>query len=202
MRVSPAIVAIVIVPVLACHHSPPPAAAPAPAPRANTDSIARANAARDSIARADAARRLAAARADSIRRANEARAAGLTGERAALTQAIHFEFDRSEILAADRQVLDRKASVLGSNTPIRIRVEGNTDERGSDEYNLALGMRRAAAAKQYLVEHGINASRIETISYGEERPNCQGHDENCWSQNRRDEFVVTTGDVTAIVPDK
>ena len=63
-------------------------------------------------------------------------------------------------------------------------------------------MRRAAAAKQYLVEHGISASRIETVSYGEERQTCRGHDESCWSQNRRDEFVVTTGDVTAIVPDK
>jgi peptidoglycan-associated lipoprotein len=202
MRVVPAIVAVVIIPVLACHHSPPPSAAPAAPASANSDNSARANAVRDSIARADAARRLAAARTDSIRRANEARAAELAAARGALTQVIHFDFDRSEILTTDRPVLDRKATVLGLNAPIRIRIEGNTDERGSDEYNLALGMRRAGAAKQYLVEHGINASRIETISYGEERPNCQGPDESCWSQNRRDEFVVTTGDVTAIVPDK
>jgi peptidoglycan-associated lipoprotein len=189
-----------IVLVVACHHSPPPAATPSPVARVNQDSINRANALRDSIARADAARRLAAARADSIRRANEARAAELTGARAALTQPIHFEFDASDILADDRPVLDRKAGILGANRPIRIRIEGNTDERGSDEYNLALGMRRAAAAKLYLTQHGIDATRIETVSYGEERPVCQEHDEGCWAKNRRAEFAVLAGDVTSIVP--
>ncbi len=189
-----------IVLVVACHHAPPPAATPTPVARVNQDSINRANAMRDSIARADAARRLAAARADSIRRANEARAAELTGARAALTQPIHFDFDASEILAADKPVLDRKAGVLGANRPIRIRVEGNTDERGSDEYNLALGMRRASAAKLYLTQRGIDASRIETVSYGEERPVCQEHDESCWARNRRAEFAVLAGDITTIVP--
>jgi peptidoglycan-associated lipoprotein len=189
-----------IVWVVACHKAPPPAAAPTPVARVNQDSINRANAVRDSIARAEAARRLAAARADSIRRANEARAAELTGARAALTQPIHFEFDASEILGADKPVLDRKAGVMGANRPIRIRIEGNTDERGSDEYNLALGMRRAAAAKLYLTQHGIDASRIETVSYGEERPVCQEHDEACWAKNRRAEFAVLAGDVTTIVP--
>jgi peptidoglycan-associated lipoprotein len=171
-----------------------------PVARVNSDSIARANAVRDSIARAEAARRLAAERADSIRRANEARAAELTGARAALTQPIHFDFDASAILDADKPVLDRKSSILNANRPIRIRIEGNTDERGSDEYNLALGMRRAAAAKLYLTQHGIDASRIETVSYGEERPVCQEHDESCWAKNRRAEFAVLAGDVTAIVP--
>ena len=194
------VVASSIVGVAACHKSPPPAAAPTPVARVNQDSINRANAVRDSIARAEAARRLAAARADSIRRANEARAAELTGARAVLTQAIHFDFDASEILVADKPVLDRKAGVLGANRPIRIRIEGNTDERGSDEYNLALGMRRAAAAKLYLTQHGIDASRIETVSYGEERPVCQEHDESCWAKNRRAEFAVLAGDVTMIVP--
>jgi len=189
-----------IVWVVACHHSPPPAATPTPVARVNQDSINRANAMRDSIARADAARRLAAARADSIRRANEARAAELTGARAALTQPIHFDFDASEILAADKPVLDRKAGVLGANRPIRIRIEGNTDERGSDEYNLALGMRRASAAKAYLTQRGIDGSRIETVSYGEERPVCQEHDESCWARNRRAEFAVLAGDITTIVP--
>jgi peptidoglycan-associated lipoprotein len=189
-----------IVLVAACHHAPPPAATPAPVARVNQDSINRANAMRDSIARADAARRLAAARADSIRRANEARAAELTGARAALTQPIHFDFDASEILAADKPVLDRKAGVLGANRPIRIRIEGNTDERGSDEYNLALGMRRASAAKLYLTQRGIDASRIETVSYGEERPVCQDHDESCWARNRRAEFAVLAGDITSVVP--
>ena len=195
-----AVAATSIVWVAACHHSQPAAATPTPVARVNQDSINRANAVRDSIARADAARRLAAARADSIRRANEARAAELTGARAVLTQAIHFDFDASDILDADKPVLDRKAGVLGANRPIRIRIEGNTDERGSDEYNLALGMRRAAAAKAYLTQRGIDATRIETVSYGEERPVCQEHDEACWAKNRRAEFAVLAGDVTTIVP--
>jgi peptidoglycan-associated lipoprotein len=197
-----AVAASSIVWIAACHHSPPAAATPTPVARVNQDSINRANAVRDSIARADAARRLAAARADSIRRANEARAAELTGARAALTQPIYFDFDASAILDADKPVLDRKAGVLGANKPIRIRIEGNTDERGSDEYNLALGMRRAAAAKLYLTQHGIDGTRIETASYGEERPVCQEHDETCWAKNRRAEFAVLAGDVTAIVPER
>ncbi|MEO7085303.1 MAG: OmpA family protein [Gemmatimonadaceae bacterium] len=69
----------------------------------------------------------------------------------------------------------------------------HADERGSDEYNLALGMRRASVVKQFLVQRGIDAGRLETISNGEERPVCQDHDESCWSKNRRDEFTVTTG---------
>ena len=115
---------------------------------------------------------------------------------------IHFDFDASEILDADKPVLDRKAGVLGANRPIRIRIEGNTDERGSDEYNLALGMRRAAAAKLYLTQRGIDATRIETASYGEERPVCQEHDESCWAKNRRAEFAVLAGNVTTIVPER
>jgi peptidoglycan-associated lipoprotein len=98
--------------------------------------------------------------------------------------------------------LDRKAGVLGANRPIRIRIEGNTDERGSDEYNLALGMRRAAAAKLYLTQRGVDAARIETVSYGEERPVCQEHDESCWAKNRRAEFAVLAGDITTIVPER
>lgn len=188
--------------LVGCHRSPPPVQSAAPVPSINRDSIDRANAVRDSISRAEAARRIAAARADSIRRAGEARVAELTAARAALTQAIHFDFDRSDILTSDRSVLDRKASVLSSNAPLRIRIEGNTDERGSDEYNLALGMRRAGAAKRYLTEHGVDGSRVETVSYGEERPVCQGHDEACWSQNRRAEFVVTAGDIARIIPEQ
>ena len=185
-----------------CHRSPPPAQSAAPVPSINRDSIARANAVRDSISRAEAARRIAAARADSIRRAEEAGAAELAAARAALTQAIHFDFDQADILASDRPVLDRKASVLSSNAPLRIRIEGSTDERGSDEYNLALGMRRAGAAKRGLTERGVTGSRVVTVSYGEERPVCQGHDEACWSRNRRAEFVVTAGDVARIIPEQ
>src|SRR5205807_5871502 len=79
------------------------------------------------------------------------------------------------------------------NPGLRIRISGHCDERGSDEYNLALGNRRATAAKQYVVSHGIDAGRIETVSYGEERPLASGHDEEAWAQNRRDEFEILSG---------
>ena len=75
---------------------------------------------------------------------------------------------------------------------MRIRIEGNADERGSDEYNLALGQRRAASAKRYLVDHGIAADRFDLVSYGEERPVCTEHNEACWQQNRRDDFRIVT----------
>ena len=82
----------------------------------------------------------------------------------------------------------------------RSRLEGHADERGSDAYNVALGMRRAQAAKQYLVDHGIDASRIDVTSYGEERPVCQEHDDACWSKNRRVETVITAGGGTLVPP--
>ena len=86
----------------------------------------------------------------------------------------YFEYDQSELRAEDKAILDAKVPILQANPGVMIRIGGHTDERGSDEYNLALGQRRAAAAKRYLTEHGIAATRIETISYGEERPVAQG----------------------------
>jgi len=197
----PILAALVTAATAACHHTPSPTPpTPARSP-VNQDSIARANARRDSIARADAARR-AAAREDSLRAAAQARAAALAAAQAELVQAIHFDFDRADILAADRPVLDQKSRVLTANRPIRLRIEGNTDERGSDEYNLALGMRRAAAAKQYLVERGVDSSSVTTVSNGEERPVCQQHDEDCWSKNRRAEFSVVNGGNVVVVPNR
>jgi peptidoglycan-associated lipoprotein len=111
----------------------------------------------------------------------------------ALTQVIYFDFDSDVLSDEAKSALDAKIPVLNANTGIRIRVAGNTDERGSDEYNLALGQRRAASAKRYLNQHGIADDRIDVISYGEERPVADGHDESAWSQNRRDEFEVTAG---------
>jgi peptidoglycan-associated lipoprotein len=109
---------------------------------------------------------------------------------------IHFEFDAAEIRSDDRGLLDRKAAIMGANNGLRVRISGHADERGSDEYNLALGSRRAAAAKTYLVNKGIDAGRIETVSFGEERPLDPGHDETSWAANRRDEFEVTAGGQT------
>lgn len=174
-----------------------PVVAPTPAPTVNQDSINAANAARarqDSID-AENARRAAAERArqDSIARANAAASEAMNSMRSALTAVVHFNFDRSDILPEAQATLDAKLPVLQANPNVRIRIEGHADERGSDEYNMALGMRRATAAKRYLTDKGIDAGRIDVASFGEERPVCQQSEESCWSQNRRDEFVIVAG---------
>jgi peptidoglycan-associated lipoprotein len=120
---------------------------------------------------------------------------------AAITAPIYFDFDKSDIRTDAAATMDRKIPWLQANPGMRIRIEGNADERGSDEYNLALGQRRAAAAKRYLVERGIDAGRFDLVSYGEERPVCTEHDETCWQRNRRDDFVIVTiGADTIVVP--
>ncbi|MDP9203712.1 MAG: peptidoglycan-associated lipoprotein Pal, partial [Gemmatimonadota bacterium] len=110
----------------------------------------------------------------------------------AITGPIYFDFDKSTIRSDAAATLDKKIPWLQANPGMRIRIEGNADERGSDEYNLALGQRRAASAKRYLVDHGIAADRFDLVSYGEERPVCTEHNEACWQQNRRDDFRIVT----------
>jgi peptidoglycan-associated lipoprotein len=178
----------------ACHKKPAPAPAPAPTttagPNADSARLAQEEAARR--AAADAARR----RADSIAAAEAAArdaANAVSALRTTLTATVHFDFDQSDLRSEDRAILDAKIPVLQANPSVMLRIGGHTDERGSDEYNLALGQRRAAAAKRYLVDHGIADSRLETISYGEERPVAQGSDESAWAQNRRAEFEITAG---------
>lgn len=109
-----------------------------------------------------------------------------------ITATIYFDLDRSDLSAGARSTLDAKLGILASSPEIRIRITGHADERGSDEYNIALGQRRAAAAKRYLVQRGIDQNRIDVTTFGEERPVCTESHEGCWSQNRRDEFEVTT----------
>jgi peptidoglycan-associated lipoprotein len=117
-----------------------------------------------------------------------------------ITAPIYFDFDKSTIRSDAAATLDAKVPWLQANPGMRIRIEGNADERGSDEYNLALGQRRAASAKRYLVDHGIAADRFDLVSYGEERPVCTEHNETCWQQNRRDDFrIVTIGGSGSIV---
>ncbi|HET8713353.1 MAG TPA: peptidoglycan-associated lipoprotein Pal [Gemmatimonadales bacterium] len=174
---------------------------PAPQnPTPNADSAAAAERARqDSIAAAQAeADRLAREEADRIARQREADSLAALSRAAeevrnTLATMIHFDLDRSNIRPDDMATLDQKVAILQANPDLRIRIGGHCDERGSDEYNLALGNRRAQAAKQYLVSHGIDASRIETQSWGEERPLVDGHDESAWSQNRRAEFEIVSG---------
>jgi peptidoglycan-associated lipoprotein len=113
--------------------------------------------------------------------------------RATLEQRIHFGFDQSDLSPAARQVLGDKAEVLRTTPGLSLRIEGHADDRGSDEYNLALSNRRAAAAKRLLVSLGISSERLETVGYGEEQPLEQEESEAAWAHNRRDEFRVTSG---------
>lgn len=190
------IAAMTVAGVGACGGNPPP-----PPPQPNADSIAQERARTDSMARAQA-------REDSLRRAREevervqrqreadslAALARATEEvRGMLATRIHFDYDRSNIRAGDAQILDGKVRILRANAGLRVRISGHCDERGSDEYNLALGNRRAASTKQYLVNQGITADRIEIVSYGEERPMTMGATEDAWAQNRRAEFEIVAG---------
>ena len=103
---------------------------------------------------------------------------------------IHFETNKWDILPGDRQVLKENAAWLLAHPQFNVIVEGYCDERNTEAYNLALGERRANASKEYLVGLGIPAAKIQTVSYGKSRPVCTAHDESCWQQNRRDEFVL------------
>lgn len=174
----------------ACRRQQPPAPTPEPPPQQVETCDQRC---RDSIAAAEAdARR----RADSIAAANRAaaeRARAIEAARAALTARILFDYDQSDIRSDQRAILDAKLPVLRANPGIRILISGHADERGSDEYNIALGQRRAAAARRYLTDNGIDPSRIQITSYGEERPASTGMDENAYAQNRRAEFEVVAG---------
>jgi len=106
---------------------------------------------------------------------------------------IYFDFDRYDVRAADAKVLDANVEWLKANPPALLLIEGHCDERGTSEYNLALGERRARAAMSYLVARGIAANRISFISYGEERPACAERSEPCWGRNRRAHFLAKAG---------
>jgi peptidoglycan-associated lipoprotein len=101
---------------------------------------------------------------------------------------IHFDFDRYDLKPEARQILTRKAEILKQYPEIKMVIEGHTDERGTAEYNLALGERRARAAADYLVNLGVPTAKLSIVSYGKERPIATGQGESAWSQNRRDEF--------------
>lgn len=161
--------------------APPPSAAKAP----NADSLARAEAARrDSLARE------ARLRAERERSAAEARAL--------LLVPVHFEFNSAELAAETREILNRKLAVLKATSVLSLRLVGHADERGSDEFNIALGQRRAAAVRFYLVSYGLPDVRLQIASLGEESPICTDRTEACWWRNRRVEFEITDGGDPAV----
>ncbi|MDQ6982189.1 MAG: peptidoglycan-associated lipoprotein Pal [Mariprofundus sp.] len=106
------------------------------------------------------------------------------------SNSVYFAFDSSDLDAAARATLDGYAEWLNANASTSITIEGNCDERGSREYNLALGQRRADSVRDYLSSRSVNSSRVDTVSFGEERPACQGSGESCWAQNRRGDIVT------------
>jgi peptidoglycan-associated lipoprotein len=110
-----------------------------------------------------------------------------------LEQRIHFALDRADLDAEAKANLEAKAEILQASPELTLRIAGHADERGSDEYNLALSKRRSAEAKKFLVSRGIAPSRVETAGYGEEQPLDNAATESAWAMNRRDEFTVTGG---------
>jgi peptidoglycan-associated lipoprotein len=192
-------IALTMLALTACKKKPEPAPAPAPAPppapapvapRVNQDSI---DATRKAAADAVAARNAADAAA---RRP----AAEMATIRATISAKVYFDYDKEEIRDDQKATLDAKVGILTANAGLRLRLAGHTDDRGSDEYNLALGQRRAASVQRYFVSRGLDASRFETVSFGKERPTAQGENEDAWSKNRRAEFEIIAGGDNLRVP--
>lgn len=164
--------------------------APTPISTAQADSIERAR--RQAVE--DSLRVVRERELERQRREAELVAAREAEAVALITGTVYFDYDQSALSPEARATLDAKVPALQARPAFRILITGHTDERGSSEYNLALGLRRAAELKAYLVANGIDASRIDISSMGEERPAAQGSSEAAWALNRRAEFVQVTGD--------
>ena len=169
----------------ACRPEPPPPAAPEPT--GPTPEEIRAQFVRDSIAEAERLRREAEMRAqrEMEQRAREARAT--------LDEMVFFDYDESTLTSGTTARLRAKLEVLRNCPSVRLRMEGHADERGTSEYNIALGSERAQSVSRFFTGFGLDDARFETVSYGEEQPLAQGSNEASWARNRRVEFVITTG---------
>ena len=189
----PAVAALVL--TVACGGNEPP---PPPSPTGPTQAeIDAANQARqDSIDAANAERERDAERAAEQRRQQE-----MQRLRATLTERVHFEYDMADITAASERSLRAKVDILRNSPDIRLRLEGHADERGSNEYNQALGSARTQSVRDFLTGFGISANRFAMVSYGEERPRVNRSDEAAWTQNRRVEFQITAGQIRVSDPD-
>ena len=175
--------------------APAPAEAPATAAVAPTTTVASATAAADSAAaraRREAASKLKA-REDSIAAAKALASKTAAELKSALLATVWFDYDRAELRDDTRAALEAKLPILQANSALRVRVQGHTDERGSDEYNLALGQRRAASVKRFFTDRGIDERRLDIVSFGRERPAVTGEDDTSRAKNRRAEFEILAG---------
>lgn len=184
-----AVLAVAAVAASACRKQPEPEPAPMELPPTTTTTTTPATPTNPGP---DTAAIAAEARRDSIARVETARNT--------LRQPIYFDYDADAIRPDARVALESKLPILLANPRLRLRVAGHTDDRGSDEYNLALGQRRAAAARRFLEARGVDPSRVDIVSFGEERPAMSGQNETAWAANRRDEFEIVAGGENLIVP--
>jgi peptidoglycan-associated lipoprotein len=171
----------------ACKGDPPPMPEP---PTADQDSL---QAYRDSVANAERMAREAAAAEAAAAAAAAAERAAAAAARTTLMEQVLFDYDESAIRMDQQSLLRQKVAILRASPQVQLRIAGHADERGSTEYNLALGTSRAAAIRDYLTDSGLPASRFSIVSYGEERPSNRSSSEMAWSQNRRAEFEITAG---------
>ena len=172
----------------ACGSEPEPETAPAPTgPTPEEIEAAR----QDSIRRAQEAAE-AEARAEAERLARERERAAEAARRT-LGETVYFDYDEATITPDTESTLRAKVDILRANPGVQLRMEGHADERGTSEYNIALGNERAQAVIEFLTGFGLGGSRFASVSYGEERPAAQGSTESAWERNRRVEFVITAG---------
>lgn len=171
-----------------CGGDPPPP--PPEPPQQDQDSLQRY---RDSVAAAQREAEAAAARAAADSAAAAERERLVREMRETLEARVYFDYDESRIRPEAETLLQEKAQILRASPQVRITIEGHADERGSTEYNLALGNRRAEAVREFLTDFGISDNRFVTTSFGEGRPLRTGSNEEAWAANRRAEFVITAG---------
>ena len=158
--------------------------------RGQSNSLQRYN---DSVAAAEAERRAEAERLAAERAAEAERQRAVRAARASLEEMVFFDYDMSDIRDDAEATLRAKVDILRASPQVQVRIEGHADERGSTEYNMALGNRRAEAIRQFLVGFGLGENRFEIVSFGEGRPLQQGSTESDWARNRRGQFVITAG---------
>jgi peptidoglycan-associated lipoprotein len=171
----------------ACTPEPPPET---PAPTGPTaEELERMR--QDSIRLVEEAAAAERARQEEMARQERARAA--EAARQALRETVYFDYDESVIRSDTEQRLRAKLDILRNNPGVQLRMEGHADERGTSEYNIALGNERAGSVIQFFTGFGLDGNRFSSVSYGEERPVAQGSSEAAWAQNRRVEFVITAG---------